>query len=114
MSDSLLQTITGFLVVIMGMFLLTGIIMIFSKIMYKRSVKNTQTIIEEPEPVEYIAEISSDDNEVIASILASIEAYMQQNNIKNICNIVIKPLIRTSASSSWSQAGRIENVSKKA
>lgn len=115
MSDSLLQTITGFLVVIIGMLLLTGIIIIFSRIMAKNNVKKVQTVVEENKSFEHVAEILAvnEDEEVIAAIMASIDAYLQQNSIKNVCNIVIRPLVRSSASNAWSQTGRIENVSKK-
>jgi hypothetical protein len=50
----------------------------------------------------------NEDEEVIAAIMASIDAYLQQNSIKNVCNIVIRPLVRSSASNAWSQTGRIE------
>ncbi|MFA5341752.1 MAG: OadG family protein [Clostridia bacterium] len=114
MSDSLLQTLTGFLAVIVGMLLLTGIIIVFSMIMGKNNKKKTQTVLVEKKPVEQIIDIldDNDDEKVIAAIMASVYAYLQQNNIKNVCNIVIRPLIRTSSSSSWSHSGRMQNSSR--
>ena len=115
MGNALLQTITGFLVVIIGMLILTAVIILFSKLMGKNNTKKAATIEKTEKPVELAAEIYEDlnDEEEIAAVMACIEAYLKQNSIKNVCNIVVRPLVRTVSSSTWSQAGRINLVNKK-
>ncbi|MDD3092493.1 MAG: OadG family protein [Clostridia bacterium] len=115
MENALLQTITGFLVVIIGMLILTAVIILFSKLMGKNSTNKTAVVKQVEKPVTPVAEIyaDSDDEEEIAAVLACIETYLQQNNIKNVCKIVVRPLVRTVSSSSWSQAGRMNLVNKK-
>ncbi|MDD3971191.1 MAG: OadG family protein [Clostridia bacterium] len=115
MGNALLQTITGFLVVIIGMLILTAVIILFSKLMGKNSTNKTVAVKQVEKPVTPVAEIYADfdDEEEIAAVMACIEAYLQQNSIKNVCNIVVRPLVRTVSSSTWSQAGRINLVNKK-
>ncbi len=112
MSGSLLQTLIGFVVVNIGMILLTGIIVLFSKVMAKSGKKEIQAI-EEEKPVEHVLTVSDQSEEVIAAIMACVQAYIQQNGIKSACNIVIRPAVRTSVSAAWSNAGRMENVSRR-
>lgn len=116
MSESLLQTLIGFSVVIIGMVLLTGIIILFSKIMEKSTKQKPKVIQQVTEPLEQIANVyaQTDDEQEIAAIIACIEVYLQQSSFKGICNIMVKPLVRSSTSSAWSQAGRIDLVNRKA
>ena len=47
MSEALLQTITGFSIVVLTLLLLTGIIAIFSKVMANANAKNNQGVEDE-------------------------------------------------------------------
>ncbi|NLF37598.1 MAG: OadG family protein, partial [Clostridiaceae bacterium] len=55
MENALLQTITGFLVVIIGMLILTAVIILFSKLMSKNSTNKTAVVKQVEKPVTPVA-----------------------------------------------------------
>ncbi len=119
MAEAINQAVTGFIVVVLGMFLLTGIIILFSKIMAnnnKKDKKKDVQVVEVEKENKVLAEIQieSDEEEIVAAILASVYAYIEQEDLKDTYKISVKPLVRTGWNNTWNQVGfkkaRVEKV----
>ena len=105
--NPLVLTVLGMGVTFVILFVINIMIGIFGKIFAEKKIPVAPAIPTGPAAAAPVSAVSpQDDNEVIAAITAAVYACMGSSS----SNLVVRSMVRNTAPSAWSNAGKTESM----